>query len=43
MELWENLNLKGFFELAAWGPDYMRAYQALSTWSINNTFMVTNF
>ena len=26
MELWEHMNLKGFFELRAWGPDYMRAY-----------------
>ena len=26
MELWEHMNLKGFFELPAWGLDYMRAY-----------------
>ena len=26
MELWEHMNLKGFFELPTWGPDYMRAY-----------------
>ena len=31
MELWEHMNLKGFFELPAWGPNYMRAYQALTT------------
>ena len=26
LELWEHMNLQGFFELPAWGPDYMRAY-----------------
>ena len=31
MELWEHMNLKGFFELPAWGPNYMRAYQALTS------------
>ena len=31
LELWEHMNLQGFFELPAWGPDYMRAYQALTT------------
>ena len=31
LELWEHMNLQGFFELPAWGPDYMRAYQAITT------------
>ena len=31
MTIWESMNLNGFFGLAPWGPDYMRAYQALST------------
>ena len=31
MELWEHMNLKGFFELPAWVPDYMRAYQTLTS------------
>ena len=26
LELWEHMNLKGFFELPTWGPNYMRAY-----------------
>ena len=30
MAIWESMNLNGFFGLAPWGPDYMRAYQALS-------------
>ena len=41
MELWEHMNLKGFFELPAWGPDYMRAYQALTTLTQDDHFTVT--
>ena len=39
-ELWDHMNLKGFFELPAWGPDYMRAYQALTSLTQDNFFMV---
>ena len=41
MELWEHMNLKGFFELPAWGPDYMRAHQALTTLTQDDHFIVT--
>lgn len=30
-ELWSHMNLKGFFELPAWGPNFMRSYQALNS------------
>ena len=43
MEIWDHMNLRGYFELPAWGPDFMRAYQALSTWTAGNRFTVTNF
>ena len=42
LELWEHMNLQGFFELPAWGPDYMRAYQALTTLDQDNHFKVTS-
>ena len=41
MELWKHMNLKGFFELPTWGPDYMRAYQALTTLTQDDFFTVT--
>ena len=41
LELWEHMNLQGFFELPAWGLDYMRAYQALSTLDQDDHFKVT--
>ena len=40
-ELWDHMNLKGFFELPVWGPNYMRAYQALTTLTQDNFFTVT--
>ncbi len=42
MEIWDHMNLRGYFELPAWGPDFMRAYQALTTWTEGNRFTVTN-
>ena len=42
MGLWDHMNLRGFFELPPWGPDYMRAYQALSTITDNNECTITN-
>ena len=36
MELWEDMNLQGFFELPPWGPNYMQAYQAPITLSATN-------
>ena len=41
LELWEHMNLKGFFELPAWGPNYMQAYQALTTLMQDDHFTVT--
>ena len=41
LELWEHMNLQGFFELPAWGPDYMRAYQALTTLDQDDHFRIT--
>ena len=41
MELWEHMNLKGFFELPAWGPDYMRAYQVLTSLMQDDFFTIT--
>ena len=41
LELWEHMNLKGFFELPAWGPNYMQAYQALTTLTQDYHFIVT--
>ena len=41
LELWEHMNLQGFFELSAWGPNYMRAYQTLTTLDQDNHFKVT--
>ena len=41
MEMWEHMNLKGFFELLVWGPDYMRAYQALTTLTQDDHFTIT--
>ena len=40
MKLWEHMNLKGFFELPAWGPNYMRAYQALTSLTHDDFFIV---
>ena len=40
MEIWEGMNLNGFFNLPAWGPDYMRAYQALTSLSATNAFTI---
>ena len=40
MELWDHMNLKGFFELLAWGPHYIRAYQALTSLTQDNFFTV---
>ena len=40
LELWEHMNLQGFFELPAWGPDYMRAYQALTTLHQDDHFKI---
>ena len=40
MELWEHMNLKGFFKLPTWGPDYMRDYQTLTTLMQENNFTV---
>ena len=40
MELWEHMSLKGFFELPAWGLNYMQAYQALTTLTQNDHFIV---
>ena len=34
------MNLQGFFELPAWGPDYMQAYQALTTLTQDDHFTV---
>ena len=39
-ELWEHMNLEGFFELPAWGLDYMRAYQALTTLDQDDHFTI---
>ena len=41
LELWEHMNLQGFFELRAWGPDYMWAYQAITTLDQEDHFQVT--
>ena len=41
LELWEHMNIQGFFELPAWGLDYMRAYQALTTLDQDDHFTVT--
>ena len=41
LELWEHMNLKGFFELLALGPNYMQAYQALTTLMQIDHFTVT--
>ena len=41
LELWEHMNLKGFFELPAWGPDYMQAYHASTTLTQDDHFIVT--
>ena len=41
LELWEHMNLQGFFELPAWGPDYMRAYQAITMLDQEDHFQVT--
>ena len=40
IELWEHMNLKGFFELLAWGPDYMRTFQALTSLTPDNFFTI---
>ena len=42
MDLWDHMNLRGFFKLTPWGPDYMRAYQALSTITDTNDCTITN-
>ena len=41
MELWEHMNLKGFFEFPTWGLDYMRAYQVLTSLTQVDFFTVT--
>ena len=40
MDIWEDMNLNGFFNLPAWGLDYMRAYQALTTLNATNDFTI---
>ena len=42
MDLWDHMNLWGFFELPPWGPDYMRAYQAMSTITDHDDCTITN-
>ena len=42
MDLWDHMNLRGFFELPPWGPDYMRAYQAMSSITEANECTITN-
>ena len=42
MDLWDHMNLRGFFKLTPWGADYMRAYQALSTIIDTNECTITN-
>ena len=41
LDLWEHMNLQGFFELPAWGPDYMRADQSLTTLDQDDHFQIT--
>ena len=41
-ELWEHMNLRGFFELQPWGPDYQRSWEALSRITDDNQCTVTN-
>lgn len=42
MALWEHMKLRGYFKLPLWGPDYTRAYHALSFMNDQNECMVTN-
>ena len=41
--IWESLSLQGYFELEAWGPDFGRAWEAVTT--LNDWFRcwVTDF
>lgn len=41
-DLWEHMNLRGFFELPPWGPDYQCLWEALSPITKNNQCVVTN-
>ena len=36
------MNLRGFFELPPWGPDYQRSWEALLTITKDNQCVVTN-
>lgn len=43
MDLWDRMNLQGFFQLPPWGPDLRRAWEAYSTFTQKFTCTVTDF
>ena len=43
LELWDHMNLREYFEVPTWGPNYMKSYQALNTITTNYASVVIGF